>query len=899
MSRLRSLVLAAAAAFPLSFAAAQTFTPPRPLSGDLAISASAESQGRQRAAFSGSSTLVVWEDDRSSAIDSVYGGQNFSSSVPGNRDIYGAFVDEHGQPLSSAPIAIDLSSWDQTNPRVAWNGTHFLVVYESTRPTTFYRSVGIYAVRVSASGAVLDSPALLVANDENYDELSPCVTAVGPSWIVAWNGTDANGYSVLFGRTVSSAGQLGARRTLVPYNAATGAPIQAEMAGTAQRGMLIWSRGGGNGIEAQALDAAAQPVSTVTTLASGRGLWPTVATNGSDFYVTWFDSGLRGTPLSAAAVPAIAGGVLVVPAALNSVYSFASAFDGTQWVVAIDSAPTVHAVHVAPSGTPQGSPRLIAAPGTSVPSITLADGNGSALVLWSATTVTSWNTGTFDIHAARLDASGAIGAARDVSASPPTQINPRLAGDAHTGYLIVYESAESARRRILGRLVDAEGTPAQPEPFEIYSGDHATSGADVAWNGSEFLVTWTTLQTNAHGGPPPLVFARRVRADGTLLDATPITVMEGSGARVAALGSSFLVVARFQHPTLQYQAAMRCRRVDGPTGTLLDQAPQMIQVGAGGSARVVALRDRWLVVFGTVIGVFVLANGTPQAPFTAGLAYHSSTQTSLCASRDGNSALLIFERKLSSMPHPDVRARRIDLQGNSLDPLEGLPVSSATHAQIRPVAADLDGAYLCAWADHRDHLEYEPGLGDVFAARLDGSGSLLDPNGLPVLDTPRAEGAPALLRTGLGRALLVACALDEATNSQRLRVSLYRDASAEPWSLAGTALGGARGRPVLEGYGPLRGGTLVDVAIENAAAGAPGVLVLGRSAANLPLLGGVLVPFPEIALPFVTDALGAAHIAATWPFGASGAVVYLQAWIVDPSAPQAVAATNGVRAIAP
>ena len=47
----------------------------------------------------------------------------------------------------------------QENPKVAWNGTHWLVVFESTgvSGTGYYYEKSLKAVRVAANGTVVDA----------------------------------------------------------------------------------------------------------------------------------------------------------------------------------------------------------------------------------------------------------------------------------------------------------------------------------------------------------------------------------------------------------------------------------------------------------------------------------------------------------------------------------------------------------------------------------------------------------------------------------------------------------------------------------------------------------------------------------------------------------------------
>ena len=134
------------------------------------------------------------------------------------------------------------------------------------------------------------------------------------------------------------------------------------------------------------------------------------------------------------------------------------------------------------------------------------------------------------------------------------------------------------------------------------------------------------------------------------------------------------------------------------------------------------------------------------------------------------------------------------------------------------------------------------------------------------------------------------------TGFQELRglVSL----SSPAWMQLGGALAGSAGAPQLSGQGPLTGGSSAVIELTQAAPSAPAALVLGGSSAQLPWFGGVLVPLPELALPWFTDAHGSAQLSVPLAAGTpTGVPIYLQAWVADFGAPQGLAASAGLIAL--
>lgn len=125
--------------------------------------------------------------------------------------------------------------------------------------------------------------------------------------------------------------------------------------------------------------------------------------------------------------------------------------------------------------------------------------------------------------------------------------------------------------------------------------------------------------------------------------------------------------------------------------------------------------------------------------------------------------------------------------------------------------------------------------------------------------------------------------------------------SPSAWLDLGNALAGTTGLPTLAGEGNLRAGTPVTLHLANMAPNSSFALIIGAFQANLSLLGGVLVPAPNLVIAGLpTGPTGALDLSGTWPAGVpNGASLYFQVWIVDAGGVAGAAATNGLRATAP
>ncbi|MBK6942142.1 MAG: hypothetical protein IPH13_18335 [Planctomycetes bacterium] len=137
--------------------------------------------------------------------------------------------------------------------------------------------------------------------------------------------------------------------------------------------------------------------------------------------------------------------------------------------------------------------------------------------------------------------------------------------------------------------------------------------------------------------------------------------------------------------------------------------------------------------------------------------------------------------------------------------------------------------------------------------------------------------------------------------AQAFNPDLTLGASPSPWTNLGNALAGTPGLPSLTADGNLRAGTPVTLHLANMAQNSNFALIIGAFQANLPLLGGVLVPSPNLVVAGLpTGPTGALDLTGTWPVGVpNGASLYFQVWIVDAGGVAGAAATNGLRATVP
>ncbi len=115
----------------------------RLLPGDRTVTAAAGDQAAPSIAYGSDMVLAVWSDDRANVL-SGYDGET-------SRDIYGVRFDSDGVQLDAVAIPITAARATQDAPKVVWNGSNWLVVFETHLE---YADTDTYGAPAAAKSAV-------------------------------------------------------------------------------------------------------------------------------------------------------------------------------------------------------------------------------------------------------------------------------------------------------------------------------------------------------------------------------------------------------------------------------------------------------------------------------------------------------------------------------------------------------------------------------------------------------------------------------------------------------------------------------------------------------------------------------------------------------------------------
>lgn len=554
--------------------------------GGIVVSGKSGNQKNPDVSFNGSDFLVVWDDDRN-----------------GQLDIYGSRLSTAGAVRDPEGILISSAAGDQAWPVVATGSPNWLVTWTDGRNS----GKDIYGTRVATNGTVLDDPATGVAIGAATGDLATSAVAFdGGNFLVVWSDASGGDYDMVGRRFSPDGAPVGSQFDISNAGGDQRTPAVAFGGGAF---LTTWfdSRGGGVDIYGAIIDtgggvtvadipvadpdgdqrfsaiafdgnhflvawddfrsgsswdiygARLDPDGTILDpngfaicSASGNQYEPTIAFDGTNFFVAWHDyraggyPDVYGTRLTTAGVP-LDGDGLILSLAANFQMTSAVAFDGANYLVVWEDQRDgehwdIYGTRITPEGAvldPAGI-AICTAEGTQErPAVTFGVG-GNYFVAWS-----DYRSGlNWDVYGTRVSTGGTVldGSATGVAISTATadQLDPEIAY-GNDFALVVWRDNRSGDYDIYGARINTSGAMVDPAGIAISTNDSAQTYPTVAFGTTQFLVVWEDTRY----GPADL-FSTRVQINGSVNSPTGIIVSTAAGQqlRPAAAwdGTNFFVV---------------------------------------------------------------------------------------------------------------------------------------------------------------------------------------------------------------------------------------------------------------------------------------------------------------------------------------------------------------------
>ena len=423
--------------------------------------------------------LVVWEDSRN-----------------GSWDIYGARVDLSGRVLDPAGIPIGIGRGSQAYPDVAWNGTHFFVVWKNDQ----WGPYTAWGTRVNRAGEVLDPGGVLIGGDmsRGISANHPKVASDGAGFCVVWHSEQVS-WSV-YRRLVSAGGvPLG---DMVAVSPMASGQQEAAIRFSGGRYLVAWedNRVGSWQVYGTRLDASGSILDTpdlqLCRAANERHL-PALAAGAGCWMAAWSDwrydtsrpqvFGVRvDTSGSVCGASLQVGGTLPYFAG-QSKPSVAAAENG--YLLVWESRAR------APAGADYANicgmrlDRNGACLDTVALNVTTRsrDELTPSVVAGDSSYLVAWLGGSSGIYAARVTRSGAVLDSGWMQVST-AGLDPAVAFD-DTNFLVVWSRTGTAKG-IYGARVTQGGAVLEPNGFTIEAQGYDALRPAVCFGDSQYLATW-------------------------------------------------------------------------------------------------------------------------------------------------------------------------------------------------------------------------------------------------------------------------------------------------------------------------------------------------------------------------------------------------------------------------
>lgn len=313
------------------------------------------------------------------------------------------------------------------------------------------------------------------------------------------------------------------------------------------------------------------------------------------------------------------------------------------------------------------------------------------------------------------------------------------------GYLAVWHDTRGPDGDIFGSRISPTGQVLDPAGIPIcqYQGDQLDPA--VAFNGLEYLVVWSDRRSGVQH-----IYGCRVRPNGEVIDKQGILLSGTTGTqaypKVASDGAGWEVVWQDSRGGTQDIYGCKIGR-DGSIGKNMGISTQSgnneetPDVAFNGTNFLVVWRDQRnsATTDADIYGCRVARTGLRMGSDiliscnSAGTSGVANAQQNPRAARCGASCMVVWEDYRAGVSNADIYCARVDSAGSVLDK-NGKPVATGTEIQELPAIA-YDGArMLIAWRQRSNRY--------VRGARVSTSGTVLDASGFDIY--PGAAGSDGI-----------------------------------------------------------------------------------------------------------------------------------------------------------
>lgn len=622
------------------------------------------------AAFDGTNYLVVWEDHRLNGAD--------------YRDIYGARVSKDGVIIDSAGFIINSMPYNKKNPAIAFDGTNYLVIWESSHDLENH----IYGTRISVTGEVLDPDGFLVTSPADTYSLSPSIVFGAGSYFAVWS-DDRNGNYDIYGKRISKTGEILDSEDIAICTEPEGQNVPVA-AYNGSDYFVVWMDNRNNeydiygtrvSTEGEVLDSNNIAVSTAL---KGQDT-PSVFSDGSNFFLAWTDNrndnaDIYGTLVSGTGTVLFPDGIQINSES-GSQHGPAISFNGTDYMVIWKNNLDIYSTRVSTTGEVTSSTASAVALSVSIENPAIAFDGDNFLVVCQDDN--GYIQGNFVTNKGSPFDNKDI----KISISANSQIDPAIAFDG-VNYFVVWSDYRSGSGAIYGSRVSKTGEILDISGIEISScGSHPA----IVFDGKDYIVLYDAVN------------GVRINTDGVLKDKInigisgffpifpPVIAFDGENYLIAWIAIKDVT----PHPSFRMYDYYLQSALIAKNGEILKQNTIYFDKNEG------------------------FENRTPAIAF------------------DGVNYLIVWVEKNSGK----IFGARVSKTNTLID--KPFPISTATEGRISSNAVIFDGMnYFVVWADTGK------GSYDIYGIRVGKDGAILDTDDILISAAENDQTQPSVTFDG-------------------------------------------------------------------------------------------------------------------------------------------------------
>ena len=599
----------------------------------------------------------------------------------------------------------------------AFDGTNYLVVWHDSR---LYPQHDVYCARIDPDGHLLDSAGIHVAtvtydNLQYYCNATPAVAYNGIDYLVVFQDRRNSVETDIYGARVTPSGNV-LDPEGIAISTAQGYQRHPSVVSNGSDFLVVWQdlRAGTPDIYGARVDQngiVLEPDGIAVCTAPQSQEFPSVACDGTDYFAVWHDArdsaatqyDIYGARVRADGFLLDTNGVAIFVDTAQQIEPSVTS-NGTDYfivwedrraqVLSIMGARVDSSANVLdPNGIKiSGNPSMM----EWLPSVAF---NGTDyLAVWADD-----RNGTYpDIYGARVNQYGIVLDTINIPISLTGGMKqmPCVTSGGDNFIIAWDDDRDYPSGDIYGARVSATGTILDPEGFRITSSAVFHVEPGIAYCGENFLAAWADFRNGLYLSD---IYGARVDVMGNVLDSPGFTICTAQFGQyspyIAFDGTNYCAIW-----THNIGGAWRIKGTRiSPAGIVLD--PAYISIASAGNAM------------------------SPQI------------------ASYGNGFLTVWVDYRDSYTSPDIYGARIASAGYLLEPA-GFPISNLDGLEYRPAVCFGDIHYLVAWEDMRS------GLKDIYCARIDTNGNILDPNSIAVAIAPELQENTAIAFDGTNYLLI-------------------------------------------------------------------------------------------------------------------------------------------------